>query len=394
MIGRKSPLRILHVVESLDRGGLERMVIDLANEQARAGHAVSIATLYRPGELASELDGSRVRLIDCAKDRHGAWGAWRHLRRMVAGGFDVLHGHNPMAHYYAVFASLGRSRMTRIVTRHGMGSATLGGGRGRWLFRRSLAFTDCSVAVCEAASDVFQRADGRLGSTWESIPNGIDLAKVVPVSNDARKDLLASLGVVSSDCIVGCVGRLTEVKQHQVLLQAFARLLVRVPSAQLVVVGDGPLRASLEEAVRSAGIAASVHFTGARQDVNHLLAGFDIFALTSRSEGYSLALVEAAAAGLPIVASDVGGNGEIVNNGSSGLLFEAGDEKACARHLEVLALCSEQRHELGAKGRAWALAHASTKAMADAYEGIYRTGDGRCVGMANGVATTVSGGGQ
>ena len=198
MIGRKSPLRILHVVESLDRGGLERMVIDLANEQARAGHAVSIATLYRPGELASELDGSRVRLIDCAKDRHGAWGAWRHLRRMVAGGFDVLHGHNPMAHYYAVFASLGRSRMTRIVTRHGMGSATLGGGRGRWLFRRSLAFTDCSVAVCEAASDVFQRADGRLGSTWESIPNGIDLAKVLPIADVVDFAKEAGLAIVAA----------------------------------------------------------------------------------------------------------------------------------------------------------------------------------------------------
>ena len=367
-----SPLHILHVVESLDRGGLERMVVDLAVEQSRRGHRVVLATLYRPGPLADELHGAGVKTLDFGKSTHGSLHAARLLRRQLARGFDVMHSHNPMSHYYAVAAGFGLPRPVRINTRHGMGPEAGTSKRLEWLYARSLAHTDAVTVVCDAARQRFLARQVDFPERWITLRNGIDLSRVEERDDAHRRALLDELQRPSSSCIVGCVGRLNPVKQHGVLIEAFARILPSIPDACLVLAGDGSEHSRLVDLAVQSGVAGSVHFLGARTDIPRLLAGMDAFALTSASEGYSLALVEASAAGLPIVASDVGGNSEIVNDGVTGLLFPAGDVDSCAEHLRALANSPGLRDRMGRQARLWAFEHASLQTMANAYEMLYR----------------------
>ena len=140
---------------------------------------------------------------------------------------------------------------------------------------------------------------------------------------------------------------------------------------ELVLVGDGRERAALQALAQSLQIHDSVHLVGWRHDVSALLQGFDLFALPSASEGYSLALVEAAAAALPLVATAVGGNGEIVQDGVTGLLVPAGDDAALAAALGTLVDDTALRDRMGLAARQWALARGSIGTMAHAYQALY-----------------------
>lgn len=283
-----------------------------------------------------------------------------------------MHSHNPMSHYYSIATGFGLPRIVRINTRHGMGPNASDSRRMEWLYARSLKHTDAVAVVCEAARQHFLARNVPIPERWITLRNGIDLSRVEERSDAHRRALLAELKRPSSSCIIGCVGRLNPVKQHQVLIETFARIVPKNPDACLVIVGDGSERSHLIDLAAQHGITESVYFLGTRNDVPSLLAGMDIFALTSASEGYSLALVEASAAGLPIIASDVGGNSEIVTDGVTGKIFPPGDIDYCANQLQELAASSVLRERMGTKARSWALEHASLQTMATAYEMLYR----------------------
>jgi glycosyltransferase involved in cell wall biosynthesis len=178
--------------------------------------------------------------------------------------------------------------------------------------------------------------------------------------------------------VVGTVGRLIDDKDHALLVEAFARLTARHPHARLVVVGDGERRETLATQIAGLGVRAAVLLTGNRDDVPALLPAFDVFAMTSRNESYSIALLEAAAAGLPAVASDAGGNREIVQDGSTGIVVTGRVPELFARAFESLADAPEVRARMGAQARRWVEEHGSLQAMARRYEAAYagaRNGD-------------------
>jgi glycosyltransferase involved in cell wall biosynthesis len=160
------------------------------------------------------------------------------------------------------------------------------------------------------------------------------------------------------------------VKDHGTLIEAFARLRTIRPEAHLTLVGDGPERGAIVEHAARLDLSRAVTFAGERADVAPLLAAFDVFALASRSEGVSLTLLEAAAAGLPVVATRVGGNEEVVVDGKTGFLVPAGDPAAFA---DALARVAERpdRATLGAAGRARVERRFSVERMARAYGDLY-----------------------
>ena len=245
------------------------------------------------------------------------------------------------------------------------------GGRQEWLYRQSLRGTDYAVAVCEAARQRFAADGMRPRRALLSVPNGIRLERFRPADDVARQSLVAELGLPTGSRIIGTVGRLQPVKDHALLLRAFAKVRVQVPEAALVIVGDGPLRAALEAQAEQAGLSDAVRFMGDRHDVPRLLTGMEVFALTSTSEGYSVALLEACASSLPIVATDVGGNREIVRHGINGRLVPSGDTAAIATALIALLRGGEQAAAMGRAGYAWAQAEASFRTMAERYHGLY-----------------------
>lgn len=366
------PARVAHLVLALRVGGLERVVLQLLARTPRDRFAPMVCALEEPGELSAELSRMGVPLA-VIRRRAGldallpvALARW--MRRE---GVALIHTHNPSPHFYgalgaALARSVGPGPGPRLLhTKHGRNQP---GARRRVLVNRlASALTDRVVAVSEDARAVAVGVEGVDPARVTTIWNGVDTAEIRPGDATAAR---ARLGLPRGGLSVGCVARLSPEKDHATLLAAFAALRARRPDAHLTLVGDGPLRKELEAEAAALGVAGAVTFTGTRSDIPEILPAFDVFALASRTEGISLTLAEAAAAGLPIVATRVGGNPEVVRDGVTGTLVPAADPAALAAALEAMG-AREDRAEIGARGRAWVEARFSAERMAGAYMRLY-----------------------
>ncbi len=370
-------MKITHVVENLNRGGLERVVIDLARTQRAAGHDCQIVCVFERGHLADEPESFGIPVIAGDKACAGTVRALRTLRSAVRNhGSDVLHTHNATAHYHAIAATLGLRFQSVVSTRHGLGDTQPSSRRER-LYRLALSRTDAVVAVSAALRDSFIQRWSLTPTRVTAVANGIDVDRFQPADDTSRARLRTELQLPATTPIVGTVGRLNWAKDQATLLHAFAELRSTRPDAALVLVGGGELGPDLRALADRLDIAAAVHFLGDRSDVGQLLRGFDVFALSSIREGYSIALLEACAAGLPIVATDVGGNREIVRPHVNGSIVPPADAAALAQALSSMLATSDGARAMGVQGRDWVARHGSLEAMAQRYEAIYRRGAAR-----------------
>lgn len=365
-------IRILHVVDSLDRGGLERVVCDLSIEQIRRGHDVRVYCLHTPGSLAPSLEAAGVAVI-CGHKHSGAdLGVVRELKRLMpAGPPGLMHSHSMMPNYYACAARLlARFTTTVVNTRHDMGSTRRGDPREK-LYRLSVPLTRLAVMVSEGVREQFVTKGIVPKRKARVVLNGIATncaQHANPVQRAAARRILA---VGDNEFVVGCVGRLVELKNHAVAIRATAHMASLLPSVRLVVIGSGPLQADLEALARELGIEGRISLLGERSDTRDLLPGLDAFLMPSLTEGHSIALLEAAAAGLPIVATNVGGNPEIVEHERSGLLVPTNDHTSIARALLRLQGNRSFAAQLGSDARAWVIGHVSVPVMADGYDAVY-----------------------
>jgi glycosyltransferase involved in cell wall biosynthesis len=224
----------------------------------------------------------------------------------------------------------------------------------RWAVN-TLAFSDALVLLSPSQGDYLHREEGvgqRLrGTTREVvIPNGIQLPPS-PTTVD-RLRARTSLGVTESDFVVGIVARLSAQKAHQVLFQAVAACAATVPQVRLVVIGGGDRESELRELARQLSIDSRTIFLGIRRDIPDLLPGLDVACLSSVHEGVPITLIEAMAAGLPIVATDCGSVRDIVEDGQQGFVVPVGDVTTFADRLRVLAHDEPLRTQFGKSGRA------------------------------------------
>ncbi|WP_158883348.1 glycosyltransferase [Rhodanobacter sp. L36] len=364
-------MNISHFVENLNRGGLERMVIELAKVQHARGHRVRVICLYEPGTLAQELETLGIAVLACDKQPSLDLRALRRARRWIRShNTEVLHTHNAVAHYHAVIASIGLG--ARIInTRHGMGGNQRG-SRREWLFRRSLLLTDIVVSVCEAARTGAVKQGMLPAKKARVVPNGIRVESFRMASGEMRERLHQLLDLPARVQVIGTVGRLNWAKDQASLIRAFRLLHEREPDTALLLVGDGELRNELQQCAMDEQVAGSVHFLGDRNDVPELLGGLDVFALSSVSEGYSMALLEASAVALPIIATDVGGNSEIVKDGLTGTIVPARNVTALSDAMFAMLQQAELTASLAHGARAWVEQHGSVEAMAARYDELYR----------------------
>jgi glycosyltransferase involved in cell wall biosynthesis len=362
-------LSILHVVDSLEVGGLERTVVRLANSQKRAGHSVTIATVFRNGSLTDALNDSTIS-VHCLEKRGGFdLSAIRKLREICKNNVDIIHTHNPLPHYYATLASLGID-LHRISTRHDMG-LHLKRKRMEDLYQLALKKTHAVVLVCEAARERFVFESLVPENLASVVYNGIEPTKTPERKVNSDKQARKRLQLPEDGILIGSVGRLNVVKDYETLIRAFSLLSQSAPQTSLVIAGDGPERKTLENLIKDLNIEERVKLLGERNDIDQLLSHFDVFALTSKTEGFSVALVEAAWAGLPIVATAVGGNQEIVENGRTGFLVPVGDICAVAEKLHVLVSDRELHQNASRLIRAKAEENWSLESMANNYDTIY-----------------------
>jgi glycosyltransferase involved in cell wall biosynthesis len=366
------PIKVVHLVLALDVGGLEEVVLRLVAHTDRDRFTPLVYALDAPGVMASELTALDVplRIVPRALGLDPALPV-RLARCLVRDGVRILHTHNASPHFYgAVAASLARAGSRgpgpRVIhTKHGRNRPEV--RRKVLLNRVASALTDRVVAVSDDAADVALHVEHVAPNKVMTIRNGVDTKAFRPGDPRIAR---ARLGLPEDGFHVGVVARLAAVKDHATLLEAFAILRKERGDAHLTIVGDGPERAALLARSRADDLAGSIHFVGERRDVAAVLPAFDVFALSSTSEGISLTLLEAAAAGLPIVATRVGGNAEVVIDGETGTLVSPRDPAAFAGALGAMARRPD-RAVLGLGGRARVERWFSVERMAGAYQDLY-----------------------
>lgn len=326
-------LRVVHVVLSLDPGGLERVVIDLVRAGRSFGQLASVVCIERLGLLCSELEAARVPAF-CVEKRPG-------LRPGVIGRLkmlfnilqpDVVHTHQVGALLYAGPAARRSGAPVIVHTEHGKHYASR--RRTRWLGRLAGRHARRLFGVSRDIADELRTCRIAAQEKIAVAPNGIDIARFRDCT--AGADTRREFGVSPSAPLVGAVGRLAEIKRHDLLIRAFACVRRRIPEARLLLVGDGPERTSLERLAAQLLPADCVRFAGRQAAPERFLKAMDVMALTSRSEGMPLAVLEAWAAGTPVVATRVGGIPELVADGETGLLVEFGNVDQLAGAIERL----------------------------------------------------------
>jgi len=360
-------LGIVHVLSSFGVGGQERVALDLASWQRRQGQrviAVSVAD-GPEGPLAEAFRANGVETFNVPKGPGvDVQLPFRLAKVFTHVGIDVVHTHNPHALVYgAPAASLARA--ASVHSKHGMNPDT---ARRLWLRRSVSTLVDAYVAVTPALARAALDARETSAERLHVIPNGVDLSRFVP-DPAARERVRAELGILPSAWVVGTVGRLAPEKNQALLLRAMMPLLDE--RRQLVIVGDGPERAALTALAAESWRSEYCHLVGARSDVERYLAAFDVFALSSVTEGLPLVLLEAMATGVPVVSTEVGGIADLIERGVSGVLVPSNDEQELRRQLLFLANFPTAALRLGAAGRKSALAKYSLEQMAERYQALY-----------------------
>ena len=228
-------------------------------------------------------------------------------------------------------------------------------------------FTDNVFSVSEQLKRDLVAHVGLTASQVEVLYNGVDPESFIGAD---RVSFHRKLGVRENEIVIGSVGRLVPVKNYRLLLEALPRLLASY-NVTVMFVGDGPEHLALKAVAERLQVSKHVRFLGHRDDVRDLLAVMDIFVLPSYSEGMSNTLLEAMAAGVPVVASNVGGNTEIVRNLRDGLIFPSGDVGQLHDCLSILCSDAARREQLGHAGRERVLQTFSIREMLARYEELY-----------------------
>jgi glycosyltransferase involved in cell wall biosynthesis len=206
------------------------------------------------------------------------------------------------------------------------------------------------IACCQAVSDFYQHQVRVSPEKMAVILNAVRYDEFLPLPGTGTSR--AALGLDPDATTIGVMGRLTRQKGHDILLRAVRTLASTFPQLQVVIAGQGEARPRLETLVRELGLEHAVHFVGVRRDREHFYGSLDAFVLPSRWEGLSLALAEAVGAGIPTVATDVGGNSEVIRSGCSGLLVPTDDPTALASALDSLLSDADLRRRFSEQGAA------------------------------------------
>jgi glycosyltransferase involved in cell wall biosynthesis len=376
-------MRILQLLEAAATGA-GRHVMDLTAGLLARGHEVHVwySPLRCDPVFANDLERLRAQprfhsvpvaigRNPAAADVPAAWKLRRYLR--ARGPFDLVHCHSTKAGWLGR-AGLAGNSVKRLYTPHGFLSMDPAVGRVTariaGTLERTLAGLGTGVLVVSREEHAHAVAIGISRAKLRFIPNGVAPPPAGDIATQ-RSACRREWGLRADEVCSGFAGRFTPVKAPEVMLDSFAAFLRRSRApARLAMVGDGPLAASLRRQAAALGITSHVIWLGA-QDARPLMPGFDILALTSKSEGHPLVVLEAMARGLPIVATRVGGIADTIEADVNGFIAPVGDREAIAGALDELARDSALRARMGEASRAVSL-HFSADRMVEQTLAFYR----------------------
>jgi glycosyltransferase involved in cell wall biosynthesis len=359
---------VVFLITGLNRGGAEAQLLLLARELVSRGWKVTVVCLISGGPLRSEFEdlGCEVKSLGMRRgvpDPRGMLRLARILRRVRP---TILHSHMVHANLLARICRLLVPVPVLISTAH---SITEGRRWRELAYRLTDPLANLTTLVSNAAARRYMQVGAVPSHKLKMVPNGVAIERFGR-NGSARASLRRSLAV-GGRFVWLAVGRLDVPKDYSNMLSAVSRLPA---DSLLLIAGDGPLRLSISQVAADLGLSKRVLFLGMRSDIANLMAAADAYVMSSAWEGLPMVLLEAAASSLPIVATDVGGNREIVRDGVNGFLVPGKDSVALAEAMLAMErLSDESRLTMGAAGRAHVSTHYSLSAVVDEWEAIYRS---------------------
>ena len=358
-----SNLKVLHLIPSLAVGGMERLVCDLVT--ARDKTTTSIVCLNTLGLLGEQISHQvDVKVLHLSGGIFsGIVNVYKELKKQKP---QVVHCHNLQAHFYGSICAKLLGNMKVVLTKHGQHIPKTG------LAAKINRITLKSSKTIGVSADITKLMNGWIYDgryTAEYIANGAPL-RSKKILND-EKITKHSLGLQDDYVCLGIVARLSKPKDHAILVKSIKALSRNYPNIHLLIIGDGPLKGDIEALIENLDASAQITLLGERQDIPDILNILDIFVLTSSSEGIPMTILEAMAAKLPVVATNVGGIPQIVIDGKTGFLVTNKQQKELSDALERLIVDPNLRAKFGRNGRTLLEKNYSIKQTMEKYEVIY-----------------------
>ncbi len=343
-MAESNPVKVMHLIHSLEMGGAQKVIAYLAGHHDRSRYLPVVASLRRAGPLEGLFRDSGTEVVYFDKKSAFDAGCASRLRRYIRReGISLVNAHNFSASFWGRLAVMGLDDVAFIVTEHGRTGGV--SPKLRWFNRLMSGGVDMIIAVSDETARFVGNVYPYNAHKVRTVVNGID----IPGDKGWDKARLESeFGIPQNARVIVNVASLTPVKDHALLIRAFGLVRGKNDEARLLIVGDGPLRAELEDVSRETGFAESIIFAGERVDGPDIIAACDVFCISSSAEGTSIAVLETMARGCPMVLTAVGGNVDLVRDGEDGLLVPHGQPVVLAGAIETILNDRELGMELSA----------------------------------------------
>lgn len=371
-----SPPLVAHVIHHLGTGGMENGLVNIINRTPSERFRHAVICLTDAGPFARRISNPNVKIVSLQRAPGHSfalyWRLWSALRQLRP---QIVHTRN-LAALEGQIPALFVFKARRVHGEHGRDVFDLQGANRKYnLLRRAIRpLVQRYIAVSKDLAQWLTKRVGVQAGRIRQIYNGVDQTLFYP-RRGARPNLAPPGFIPPDGMLIGTVGRLADVKDQPTLVRAFARALRTRPDfrerLRLVIVGDGPLRPRVEACIRAEGIESLVWLPGDRDDVPDLLRALDVFVLPSLGEGISNTILEAMATGLPVIATRVGGNPELVDEGVTGTLIPAADAAALADAIEVYLQDEARMHQQGAAGHVKVSRGFTWERCVDEYLAVY-----------------------
>ena len=369
--------KILYIAVSSQTGGVPKHILNALNYAKENGYEVTVA-VPNDGDYYTWFQETGAKMINLQLKPYSFSSLWKLNNLVRKEKFQIIHSHGKGAGMYTRPLKVWNPHIKVVHTFHGIYVEAY-----NLLFRRIYCtiehilkyWTDVFVCVSESERQESLRLKFVIPSKVRVICNGVDPRVFQNVKAD-RALYLDEWGISKDAFVVGCVARLEKMKGHLCLIRAFKKVQDKYPQSRLLLVGDGPDRAIVEQEVKNLGLDNQVIFTGFRHDIPQVLDVCDVFVSASLKEGMPYTLIEAQAAGVPVVATNVIGNRDVVLDQETGLLVQAEDSEEMAKGIIRMIEEREYALELAKKGQKrveefFTIDHV-TEQLFDIYKGLMK----------------------
>jgi sugar transferase (PEP-CTERM/EpsH1 system associated) len=377
VIKQTNPPLITHVIYRLGVGGLENGLINLINQMPPEKYRHSIICLTESTQFSEGLKDKNVQIIELHKKEGQDWRSfitfYQQLKQLKP---DIIHTRNLAALEYQLPAFLAGIKH-RIHSEHGWDVFDPDGNNKKyqWLRRLLQPLIKVFIPLSWHLQDYLIKKIKISENKIRRICNGVDTQKFYPAKKNQRFLIDCPLSFDEKKVFIGTVGRMHGVKDQMTLVKAFITLMQKhtelSDQINLILIGDGPLKQEATELLEKHQLLQNVWLPGARRDIAEIMRSFDIFVLPSQAEGISNTILEAMATGLPVIATEVGGNTELIKAGETGLLVPPSNPELLAKAILALVINKQKRLELGKNAHQSILDNFTIQVMVNNYTAVY-----------------------